>query len=1526
MKKPQPKTIIFEKDQIYKSIQTKLKINSICSADENSALCLKDVEDKFINNKEGIEITAPLPPPPLTLDEIKAKLDYITNENHKQKVAELLLKYNSGASHNFDIGASNVEMDFPCPKNFNHNTKVYNLTLVDTLHLRYFIDLCIKMDIIECSPPDQQFGSPVFVTGRKDRQAPPRIIIDARQVNESIPYNVSSITMDPMQTLKSILPHVRYGTFVDIKNAFYNLRLSDKVLESGVSNIVTSFGCFRFKRAITGYAGTPSLLLHYILSNIHINKMGLQEIIELLLVWFDDLSMFSWKEESIEDHLAKLDILLSRLNRLNLKLNLDKCKFMVDLSKEKVTVLGYDIGEGKIVIPDKKRKFIAKIDRPKNLKDLQSFLGNLQYYRSLLSLTIHGHMNALYKQVRNFSWDEEAEYNFQSIKKIFLEDSLSNDAAIDCDVQLLYTDASKNAIGASLIGYKIRDLIPVNLPPFLEMPEKIKAYLNNSNEIGIIHQDEDYLSLFHKISNFLNIDKNEDFEKWKTNFSIHYTMNVELAYLLETTEDNVELDKLQKNKLFVERMNTLRAGGYPQECPFYQMFLFMSFSTFSKRKIKLTYQSCRDGKFIDQDLHRRFSQTESSEINIIHYNGIYYYIGSKEDVKINEKIYKKVDKNLDISDKEIYSLIEESMKKGTNDIKNRGKILGFFSKTVAPNVMEQTGIVYLEILAIFEGLTFFETDIKPVKTLVLTDNIACFKILKNTKIENRKSKLDWISQKILFWVGRYISFLSISTKEQLADFVSRLLPEQKQRLNFLIDNIKPVYIGKDFEIYEPTPIARDREGFENKNNQVDIQAITRGVADKAIKKYEELKKTGKAIKEKVISIMPEKTPTKKPIKVQYPTPQHIITDIISNNKEKKVINTPKKDITNQISKKIESKQLSEKTVSKNNEIIITENKTNEINDPLTPESKDKLSKKPEGKKLESNIKIPDNKLSNAGESMNKSTLSPSLENTFNNNIINYDDLNSILHSSNQPVLAKSLRSLEHRLNKKPTREEREIMRKEIIENYLDQSVKLQENSKENENEFPSHIEDEENDSIILRPNANATFERLRVFNKSTFIMLQINEGMSNDVYPFSLKYYNNKLILPFKLYGYITALTHADMIHSGIQKVYDNIKTIYYVKHKSKLFEIITAQISLCFTCLKSKANHMKLEKQTSITRANFYRNNIVTIDILEFPKRLNENKDMKLENIAGILVAMDVATQYLTLYFLPNLKQKSVEMGLANYIMIHGQVRFIWCDNGTNLKNKNNTELLRQLGARFLDSAPYKSASRGNIENRIKIVQNLIRIARAHAGSIKIKTALSTQIHIVNTMKLIGTSLSPYNLHWLSLYGFEGGITQTDDLFKPQFSFDEKSLETRFEEFQKPFKSLHDETREVIIKRQEKKIKKLNQYRYPHKIKINQFVLLKKDAQKGHVFHKNKPLFDLYVYKVRHVGKTLITIENIVSTAIARVNPTQLKVIKTELIGNYQLPPKIAKHFRLVTIDDIERFNEVSKMNKYFKRLPKET
>ena len=1515
-------------------------------------------------------MTAPLPPPPLSLEQILEKLKYIEDQDVKLRVAKLLLKFESGASHNFDIGESIEEMDFPCPENYDKNTKIYNLSLTDTLHLRYFIDLCLKLDIIECSPPSQQFGSPVFLTSRKDKQAPPRIIIDSRGVNASIPYSVSSITMDPMNTLKNLLPKVRYGTFVDIKNAFYNLKLSQKVLDSGVSCIVTSFGCFRFKRAITGYAGTPSLLLHYILSNIHLNKMKINEIIELLLVWFDDLSIFSWLEEDIEEHLAKLEIFLERLNRLNLKLNLDKCTFCTDLTKDKVIVLGYEIGQGRITMPDKKVKYIMQLKAPKNLKELQSFIGNLQYYRSLLPLPIHGHMNALFKQVRNFDWDPEAEGHFNAIKELLASGDLFNESTRNVDLQLLYTDASKHAIGASLLGFELKDLFEQEIPTFQEMPIELNEYFGNHEQIGVLFKDANYLNLLYQITIFLKLDLSSSFEGWYKIFSNHFTMYSHLSYLLEVTSDGIERTKKELNKLYIEKINQLRAGALELNDPYVQTFLLLSYSVFTKHRLRLIYLSSKDGSVLESFVSQRFSETSSSEIIIFINKEYYYYLGVRESFENKQTTYKKTVKNLDVSDREVYTLLEKSMKNNLNDISLRGKILGFFSKTVAPKVMETTGIVYLEILAIYEGLTFFEVEIKQTRTLILTDNVACFKILRNKKIENRKSKLDYLSQKILYWFGKAVSFLSIRTDEQLADFISRLMPHASERLDLQVEEIKPVYQGENFAIYDANPITRDKESFINK--EVKILAVTRGKAEEVLKRYEEMTKTAKnrrnkkdkklvkkqeeTVKSKSLpqQLMDQLLPKAPTVNKSNKTTEQ--NNIVNSDKNKTIpvpemsenkmndsnnvntqnrdtliltnkmndsnsVNTQNRDtliLTNSQTRDISMKDKNEMVSSQKSEPniiinspIIPEGNTVPINNPINilPESdqfleNDHVPTLPEISEKNTKSTVENSK------STNKEINTDSIK-SFSEGLLNTQDHSTVGHSSNKAMKDSKMGKFEQMLNKKPDREEREQMRQDVINNFLNQP---HDNEQNLSNTTLSSSKD--NESEILLPNANATFERLRIFERSTFIQLQIRENLSNDLNPATLKYKNNLLILPYPLYGFLVATMHRDMVHAGESRVYKNIISTFYVQYKMKLFKIVKAIVSLCYTCIKSKSNHLRLKRMTSINRNNQFRNNVVAMDILEFSKLSD------IDGISGILVFMDVCTQYITLHFLPKLNYADIENGIAQYMLLHGHVKYFWSDNAVNIKNSKSREFLMNIGSRFLDSAAYKSASRGNIENRIKIIQNLVRIARAHSDKVKIKTALCTVIHIVNTIKLIGTKLSPYNLHFLSLYGFEGGIVQNDNLFRPNFLFDVNSMSDRFENAQTPFLKLHKETQDFIYARQEKIIKRLNKNRHDHNYKVGQFCVLRRDNLKKVYYAKNKPLFNLIVYVILHIGRPLVTIKNIWSTETRKVNPTQIKIIKEDLIGDYQLPGKMARYFRLITIRDIKKFNKINKANRILRSI----
>ena len=1483
------------------------KDNNI-NKDNIEEVTMAQLKDRMTEGQDGISLDAPLPYPRLTLEQISEKLSNIEDPIVRNKVAKILFKHDNAASHTYDVGKSLTKLDFPLPDKIPHNTKVYNLNMQDTMHLFHFIMLCQEQGIVEPSPSHLQFGSPCFMTSRKNPQESPRIVIDARAINSNINYNTASITLDPLQTLQNLLPHVRYGSFVDVKNAFYNLELADNIVNSGITNIVTSFGVFRFRRALTGYAGTPALLLSYILSNIHLNEDNILDIIDLLIIFFDDLSLFSYVNESLDSHLAKLDKFLQRMGRLNLKLNLSKCRFCVDLTKETIQVLGFEIGKGKIKIPDKKREFIQQLKSPRNLKDLQSLLGNLTYFRPLFTLNIHRIVNELYGQVRNFSWDQKAENNFQAIK-YFLKQDCAIDQNYGHDVQFLYTDASERALGGALLGLRVADMLPQLYPPTRKIEDiNFLNYFEEGTDVGILFEEKNYLKLFFEISRFLNIDKyTKDYNTWYRRFIMLPMSVIEYKNLLNLQDrdkdDLLTHEEIKEN--YLNFCNSLFNQNNSVDSPDVFSYFARAFSLYARRKINIIYRKYNSEEVISTAILSPTPLGNQSEINIMFTGQIYKYIVIKNTEKNENEVdtlnYSKTICNIDLLDRDLFTLVERALRMTPSKMKDRVSVLGYYSKAVGESVMKTSAIVYLELLAIFESLSYFDTQIKNTKTLVLTDNATAVKILNNKKIEAKKSKLDILSQRVLFWYGNSISFITVTTKEQVADFITRLLPGREESLNFA-EPLKPLYEGSLFKIFQPTPLKRSREGFIKNMiaiktermihlQKLNINAITRGRTDAIMNAWDDLnpkkknKRKGKIIQNDIVnpSQGSEKIEVKNGSIKDQPNIDYPILDKVS--KDQPNIDYPILDKVSKDQPNIDY-PISDK---------LSKDQPNIDNPILDKVAKDVLSQKEIDENDFMNYQAPPN-----GPIVFNNFL-PDMEKDSESEL-------SLFHSENKLGLKENIAHIDKELNRKRSDEELEKMKGNIVETFLEEL--------ENQEIIPinpknlSKSQSSKNKLITSRnpllPNAYKTD---KILNRYVFIHFQIKENLVEDINPLTMKYFQGKLILPQILYSLIAVIMHGGLVHCGTEKLYNNINQIYYMKSKGEMKKIIMGIVKSCLTCLKSKNTNFALIKGTSIHAGNFFRNRVVALDLLEFPKFLKGEQSV--DGIQAILVFMDVSTQYISTHLLRQTDGRAIRHGIGQYLTIHGLVKYFYADNGSNIRSIENVKFLNSVGARFLDSAPYRSASRGNMENRIRIVQNVIRICSSHKDSVRILTSIAFSIFAINTTKLLNSPLSPFNLHYLSLYNFSGDIVSEESLFEAKFIFDINSLSERFEEKKPIFLELYNKTKNIILKRQEKIIERQNKNRKHHDFQLNDLVLLKNDAKKQEKFFKNKPLYDLYIWQVIKVRKFLINIKNLVTDQHHIASVQQLKKINQDSIGLYKLPKNVAQFFKLLTVEDLEYYNE---------------
>jgi len=95
------------------------------------------------------------------------------------------------------------------------------------------------------------------------------------------------------------------------------------------------------------------------------------------LVYLDDIVIYG---PSLVEYNKRLTTVLHRLRDSNLKLHPDKCEFL----RKEVFYLEYIITENGISSDPSKLKAVKNFPIPKKVKDIQAFIGLVEYYRKFI--------------------------------------------------------------------------------------------------------------------------------------------------------------------------------------------------------------------------------------------------------------------------------------------------------------------------------------------------------------------------------------------------------------------------------------------------------------------------------------------------------------------------------------------------------------------------------------------------------------------------------------------------------------------------------------------------------------------------------------------------------------------------------------------------------------------------------------------------------------------------------------------------------------------------------------------------------------------------------------------------------------------------------------------------------------------------------------------------------------------------------------------------------------------------------------
>lgn len=282
------------------------------------------------------------------------------------------------------------------------------------------------------------WSSPVILIPKKktspDAEQKYRLCVDFRKLNEStIPDRY------PLGNIDEILEqlgHSRYFSTLDLTSSFHQLALAESSKEKTAFTV--NHNHLEYNRVPYGLRNSPSTFQRY-LNHVLTGLNGVK-----CLVYLDDIIIYG---RSLQDHNNRLAEVFEALRENNLKLQTNKCQFL----RKEISYLGHVVSEQGVATNPSKVSAIVEMPRPKNAKELKSFIAMVNFFRNFISgfSAIVDPMNNLLRKGVPFVWSELCEKSFVFLKQCLVSAPI---LAYPDFTKTFYltTDASNKCLGSIL--------------------------------------------------------------------------------------------------------------------------------------------------------------------------------------------------------------------------------------------------------------------------------------------------------------------------------------------------------------------------------------------------------------------------------------------------------------------------------------------------------------------------------------------------------------------------------------------------------------------------------------------------------------------------------------------------------------------------------------------------------------------------------------------------------------------------------------------------------------------------------------------------------------------------------------------------------------------------------------------------------------------------------------------------------------------------------------------------------------------
>ena len=280
-------------------------------------------------------------------------------------------------------------------------------------------------------PSVSEWASPPVLIRKRDGTV--RYAIDYRKLN-----SVTKKEVYPLPLIDECIDSLagnKWFSKLDANSAYYQVKMKEE--DKQKTAFITTYGLFQFTRMSFGLCNAPATYARA----MQLVLRGLTW--DIVLALLDDILVMG---KDFESHMENLEKVFERFRQYGIKLKPVKCEFCT-----KTTFLGRQVnGEG-LAIGENYVLTIKEWKAPRNLKEVEQFLGFVNYHRTFIKdlSRIAAPLTELTRK-KPWKWGEEQQTAFEKLKSA-LQTTPVLAIPDKTGTFVLDTDASDKAIGAELI-------------------------------------------------------------------------------------------------------------------------------------------------------------------------------------------------------------------------------------------------------------------------------------------------------------------------------------------------------------------------------------------------------------------------------------------------------------------------------------------------------------------------------------------------------------------------------------------------------------------------------------------------------------------------------------------------------------------------------------------------------------------------------------------------------------------------------------------------------------------------------------------------------------------------------------------------------------------------------------------------------------------------------------------------------------------------------------------------------------------